>query len=56
LGRIPNPEEYQRIAAEKINPLSDELYRYLNFDQIAGFEDQGRVLSADDEAAVLAQA
>ena len=56
LGRIPNPAEYQRIAAEKINPLSDELYRYLNFDQIAGFEDQGRVLSADDEAAVLAQA
>ena len=56
LGRIPNSEEYQRIAAEKINPLSDELYRYLNFDQIAGFEDQGRVLSADDEAAVLAQA
>jgi aconitate hydratase 2/2-methylisocitrate dehydratase len=55
LGRIPNPEEYQRIAAEKINPLSDELYRYLNFDQIAGFEDQGRVMSADDEAAVLAQ-
>jgi aconitate hydratase 2/2-methylisocitrate dehydratase len=56
LGRIPNPEEYKRIAAEKINPLSDELYRYLNFDQIAGFEDQGRVMSADDEAAVLAQA
>ncbi len=56
LGRIPNPEEYQRIAAEKINPLSDELYRYLNFDQIAGFEDEGRVMSADDEAAVLAQA
>ena len=56
LGRIPTPEEYQRIAAEKIKPLSDELYRYLNFDQIAGFEDQGRVMSADDEAAVLAQA
>jgi aconitate hydratase 2/2-methylisocitrate dehydratase len=56
LGRIPTPEEYQRIAGEKIKPLSDELYRYLNFDQIAGFEDQGRVMSADDEAAVLAQA
>ncbi len=56
LGRIPTPEEYQRIAAEKIKPLSDELYRYLNFDQIAGFEDEGRVMSADDEAAVLAQA
>ncbi len=56
LGRIPTPEEYQRIAAEKIKPLSDELYRYLNFDQIAGFENEGRVMSADDEAAVMAQA
>ncbi len=56
LGRIPTPEEYRSIAAEKIDPLSDELYRYLNFDQISGFEDQGRVVSADDEATVLAQA
>jgi len=56
LGRIPTPEEYRRIAAEKIDPLSDELYRYLNFDQISGFEDQGRVMSADEEAAVLAEA
>jgi aconitate hydratase 2/2-methylisocitrate dehydratase len=31
LGRIPTPDEYQRIAAEKIDPLSAELYRYLNF-------------------------
>ncbi|MBL6802566.1 MAG: bifunctional aconitate hydratase 2/2-methylisocitrate dehydratase [Synechococcus sp. BS307-5m-G38] len=56
LGRIPTPDEYRRIAAEKIDPLSDELYRYLNFDQISGFEDQGRVMSADEEAAVLAEA
>ena len=41
---------------DRIDPLSDELYRYLNFDQISGFEDQGRVVSADDEATVLAQA
>ena len=45
-----------RSSREKIDPLSDELYRYLNFDQISGFEDQGRVVSADDEATVLAQA
>ena len=56
LGRIPTPEEYRSIAAEKIDPLSDELYRYLNFDQIAGFEDEGRVMSADEEAKVLAGA
>ena len=26
------------IAAEKIDPYGAELYRYLNFDQIAGFD------------------
>ena len=56
LGKIPTPEEYRSIAAEKIDPISSELYRYLNFDQIQGFEDQGRVMSADEEAAVLAEA
>jgi aconitate hydratase 2/2-methylisocitrate dehydratase len=55
LGRIPSKEEYLAIAAAKINPLADELYRYLNFDQIEGFEDSGRVLSSEDEAKVLAE-
>ncbi|MCX5956710.1 MAG: bifunctional aconitate hydratase 2/2-methylisocitrate dehydratase [Cyanobacteria bacterium] len=54
LGRIPSKEEYLAIAAAKIDPLADDLYRYLNFDQISGFEDQGRVVSAEDEAKVLA--
>jgi aconitate hydratase 2/2-methylisocitrate dehydratase len=56
LGKIPTPEDYRKIAAEKIDPISSELYRYLNFDQIQGFEDQGRVMSPDEEAAVLAEA
>ncbi len=55
LGRIPSTEEYLAIAAAKIDPLADELYRYLNFDQIEGFEDSGRVVSAEDEAKVLAE-
>ena len=54
LGRIPSKDEYLAIAAEKIDPFGDELYRYLNFDQIAGFEDSGRVVSAEQEAQVLA--
>ena len=54
LGRIPSKEEYLAIAAAKIDPLADELYRYLNFDQITGFEDQGRVVSSEDEAKALA--
>ncbi len=55
LGRIPSQQEYLAIAAEKIDPYGDELYRYLNFDQIEGFEDSGRVLSSEDEARMLAE-
>lgn len=55
LGRIPSQEEYLAIAAEKIDPYGEELYRYLNFDQIEGFEDSGRVLSAEEEARMLAE-
>lgn len=55
LGRIPTLEEYRSIAAVKIDPLSDELYRYLNFDQISGFENEGRVVGTDEQAEVLAE-
>jgi aconitate hydratase 2/2-methylisocitrate dehydratase len=55
LGRIPSKEEYLAIAAEKIDPYGAELYRYLNFDQIEGFEDEGRVVSVEEEAKVLAE-
>jgi aconitate hydratase 2/2-methylisocitrate dehydratase len=55
LGRIPSKEEYLQVAAEKIDPYGAELYRYLNFDQIEGFEDSGRVVSAAEEAKVLAE-
>ncbi|WP_219903830.1 MULTISPECIES: hypothetical protein [Cyanophyceae] len=54
LGRIPSPAEYLEIVAANIDPLSDQLYRYLNFDQIDGFEDAGRVVSVEEEAKVLA--
>ncbi len=54
LGRIPSKEEYLAIAAARIDPLADQLYRYLNFDQIEGFGDSGRVVSAEEEAKVLA--
>ncbi|MFN9933369.1 MAG: bifunctional aconitate hydratase 2/2-methylisocitrate dehydratase [Cyanobacteriota bacterium] len=55
LGRIPSKEEYLAVAAERIDPYGAELYRYLNFDQIEGFEEQGRVVSAEEEAKVLAE-
>jgi aconitate hydratase 2/2-methylisocitrate dehydratase len=47
LGRIPNPEEYIDIVANKIQPFAADLYRYLNFDQMAGFVDEGRVVPLD---------
>lgn len=47
LGRIPTVQEYREIVANRIDPLAGELYRYLNFDQIPGFEDEGRVIPLD---------
>jgi aconitate hydratase 2/2-methylisocitrate dehydratase len=44
LGKIPTVDEYQAIVTKKIDPFASSLYRYLNFDQIANFEDQGRVI------------
>ncbi len=48
LGRIPTVQEYMDIVAQKIHPFADDLYRYLNFNQIAGFEDEGRVIALED--------
>jgi aconitate hydratase 2/2-methylisocitrate dehydratase len=50
LGRLPNVQEYLDIVGKKINPFAGDLYRYLNFDQIAGFADEGRVVSKGEEA------
>ncbi|OKH33033.1 bifunctional aconitate hydratase 2/2-methylisocitrate dehydratase [[Phormidium ambiguum] IAM M-71] len=48
LGRIPTVQEYLELVAKKINPFASDLYRYLNFDQIAGFADEGRVIALED--------
>ncbi|WP_019505577.1 bifunctional aconitate hydratase 2/2-methylisocitrate dehydratase [Pleurocapsa sp. PCC 7319] len=44
LGKIPTVEEYMAVVKEKIAPFEGDLYRYLNFDQIENFEDEGRVI------------
>lgn len=44
LGKIPTIEEYMAVVKEKIAPFENDLYRYLNFDQIDSFEDEGRVI------------
>jgi aconitate hydratase 2/2-methylisocitrate dehydratase len=48
LGKIPTVEEYMAIVKEKVDPFASNLYRYLNFDQIAGFEDEGRVIPLEE--------
>ncbi|MFQ3585253.1 MAG: bifunctional aconitate hydratase 2/2-methylisocitrate dehydratase [Cyanobacteriota bacterium] len=47
LGRIPTPTEYQDIVSNKLQPFAGELYRYLNFNEIPNFEDEGRVIPLD---------
>ena len=37
LGRLPTREEYMEFA-EKIDSMADDIYRYLNFDQIVEFQ------------------
>lgn len=54
LGRIPTVEEYLEIVTNKIDPFAADLYRYLNFDQITGFEDEGRSISKEEEQQLTA--
>jgi aconitate hydratase 2 / 2-methylisocitrate dehydratase len=53
VGKLPTVEEYMRVVGDRLNPLADELYRYLNFDQIAGFADEGRVVTVEEEAKLV---
>jgi aconitate hydratase 2/2-methylisocitrate dehydratase len=48
LGRIPTVDEYMEIVTKKIDPFAGDLYRYLNFNQIAGFEEEGRVIPLEE--------
>jgi aconitate hydratase 2 / 2-methylisocitrate dehydratase len=54
LGRIPTVTEYMDIVGNKLNPLATELYRYLNFNEMTGFIDEGRVVSPEEEAQLAA--
>jgi aconitate hydratase 2/2-methylisocitrate dehydratase len=48
LGKIPTPAEYMEYA-KNIDSMADEIYRYLNFDQIAEFQqsaEEGKRIAA----------
>ena len=38
LGYIPSKKEYLKLMTEKINNKSDEIYTYLNFDQLTEYK------------------
>ncbi len=44
LGRIPTVEEYQALVKDKIAPLSDNIYRYLNFHLMADYAKGKKVI------------
>lgn len=48
LGKIPTVDEYMAVVKEKIAPFEGDLYRYLNFNQIENFEDEGRVIPLEE--------
>jgi aconitate hydratase 2/2-methylisocitrate dehydratase len=50
MGKLPTPEEYLAYAKD-INSMSDEIYRYLNFNEIKDFQlrhDEGKRIAAMD--------
>ena len=38
IGKLPSPKEYQKYM-EEINPLADDIYRYLNFNEMDKYVD-----------------
>ncbi|GMG88703.1 bifunctional aconitate hydratase 2/2-methylisocitrate dehydratase [Biformimicrobium ophioploci] len=48
LGKLPTPAEYQEFA-KNIDAMADDIYRYMNFDQIAEFQaaaEEGKKIAA----------
>jgi aconitate hydratase 2/2-methylisocitrate dehydratase len=48
LGKLPTPEEYLKYASE-LDSMSEEIYRYMNFDQIVEFQksaEEGKRIAA----------
>ena len=45
LGKIPTREEYMEYATQ-IDPMADDIYRYLNFDEISDYTEKAAEASA----------
>ena len=50
MGKLPTPEEYLEYA-NQIDSMSDDIFRYMNFDQIDSFvkgAEQGKLIAAEE--------
>jgi aconitate hydratase 2/2-methylisocitrate dehydratase len=48
LGKLPTPQEYLEFTSD-LDSMSDEIYRYMNFDQIVEFQksaEEGKRIAA----------
>ena len=48
LGRLPTPEEYLNEVGE-LNTMSSEVYRYLNFNEIASYREAANSVVPDQD-------
>ncbi|WP_370298127.1 bifunctional aconitate hydratase 2/2-methylisocitrate dehydratase [Pontibacterium sp.] len=49
IGKLPTPAEYMEYA-EKLDTMADDVYRYLNFDQIQSYQDKAATVIPTVEA------
>ena len=38
MGKLPTPAEYLAVYKEKVAPKKDEIYQYLQFDEMDGYK------------------
>ncbi|MBF0426499.1 MAG: bifunctional aconitate hydratase 2/2-methylisocitrate dehydratase [Magnetococcales bacterium] len=49
-GKIPTVDEYMAMVRERVDPKAKDTYKYLNFDQIKGYEKRGVVIPIQKSA------
>ena len=47
LGKLPTNEEYQQYAG-KLNSMSAEIYKYMNFDRMTAYLEEANTINPDE--------
>ncbi|MDP2784114.1 MAG: bifunctional aconitate hydratase 2/2-methylisocitrate dehydratase [Sulfurimicrobium sp.] len=55
LGKIPSVEEYLAMVQDKITPLADNIYRYLNFNQMETYAGKGKVIAISSQPSAVSR-